>query len=283
LTIDALAKRLQQLLDDGSIPASSLSKRARKTLAGLFDAGILSEEPSGAGRRVVVRSPTGLKNWVATRYPHGLHGRDDVQGRRAAGVANLRDSKRGGGVGSALSHLRGFGDACLRRGDETLPVAEMTRRFGAASLLVDADCDWKLDGRICAVENLEVFLCIEKIVDDLDLAIFTHGRFSQQVIDWLADYAAPTATILHAGDYDPVGLAEYLRLKATLGERVRLFIPPDFEDKLSRYGNRELLRKSRKLLATVRASDDPQVRRVVDLIDEHGRALEQEALLIGMP
>ncbi len=281
MATDALAKRLRDLLDEGSVPASSLSKRARRRLAGLFDAGILAEEPAGAGRRVVVRSRVGLENWIDGVYPHGLDGRDDTDGSRASGVANLRDSKRGGPVGAALIHLRGFGEARLRCDDESLPVAELTRRYGAASLLVDEQCQWQLDGRICTVENLEMFLRVEDVVDGVEVAIFTHGRFSQQVIDWLAKRSSPRATIIHAGDYDPVGLAEYLRLKDGLGERVELFVPPDLDERLHRYGNTELLRKSRRLLSELRRSEDAQVRRVVELMDEHGRALEQEALLIG--
>lgn len=281
MATDALARRLADLLEEGSVPASSLSKRARRTLAGLFDVGVLAEEPAGAGRRVVVRSRAGLENWIDNAYPHGLEGHDDTVGRRASGIANLRDSKRGGSVGAALIHLRGFGETRLYCGGESLPVAELTRRYGAASLLVDERCQWQLDGRICTVENLEVFLCIEDVIDDLDVAFFTHGRFSSEVIDWLARCSSPAATIIHAGDYDPVGLAEYLRLESELGERAELFVPADIEERLRVYGNTELLRKSRKLLGELRKSEDAQVQRIVELMDEHGRALEQEALLIG--
>lgn len=279
LATDALAKRLGELLEQGSVPASRLSKRARQRLASLFDAGILAEEPAGAGRRVVVRSRAGLENWIERFYPHGLDGLGEALGR-TGGVANLRDSKRGGSVGTTLIHLRGFADARLVCDGDTLPVAELTRRFGAASLLVDSGCRWQLDGRICTVENLEMFLRIEAVVADLDTAIFTHGRFSGEVIDWLARCASPLTTIIHAGDYDPVGLAEFLRLKEGVGERAQLFVPADLDERLHRYGNPELLRKSRKLLGELRRSEDAQVRRVVASMDEHGCALEQEALLI---
>lgn len=282
VAIDPLAKRLRRLLEDGALPASQLSRRARQQLVGLFDAEILTEELSGAGRRVVLHSRTGLENWIGTHYPHGLDGRDDVQGMRAAGVANLRDSKRGGTVGATLIHLRGFGQASLRRGGEIMPVADLTRRFGAASLRIDDTCTWSVSGRICTVENLEFFLRVEEIIPALDLAIYTHGRLSQQVIDWLAAHAAPDARIVHAGDYDPVGLAEYLRIATAVGARAQLFVPANLSELIERYGNARLLRESRKCLEDLHHTSDPQVRQVVAFLDTHGRALEQEALLVDL-
>lgn len=277
---DPLARRLKVLMQHGSLASSKLSKRARDKLSTLFDAGILVEEPAGAGHRVLVRSTQGLKNWIARRYPHGLDGHGATMSGRVEAVANHRDSKVSTGLDASLVHLRGFGNSELRRGEEQFPVAELTKAFGAASLLVRQDCSWRLSGRLCTVENLEVFLRIEELLDDVDLAIYTGGRLSGLVISWLANCCGEDSLFLHVGDYDPVGLAEYLRLTKQLGGRVNLYLPDDLEERLIRYGNTQLLRQSRKLQAVLRRSDDPTVRTVVELIDRHGRCLEQEALLI---
>ena len=228
----------------------------------------------------MLRSPQGLQNWIERRYPHGLDGHPSRLSGRVEGVANLRDSKGGHDLETALVHLRGFGDAGLQREGRRFPVAQLTDDFGAASLVVRDGCNWLLSGRVYTVENLEVFLRVEELSDEVDIAIYTGGRLSELVISWLASCCTDEASIVHAGDYDPVGLAEYQRLKEKLGARVELYLPDELEERLIRYGNEALLRKSRRVLAKLRRCDDPQVRSVVELIDRHGRCLEQEALLI---
>lgn len=277
--VDALAKLLHELLEQGSVPASHISGRARRELVELFQAQVLVERRAGAGRRVLVAGQRGLESWIAGRYPHGLKGRRGLEGR-ARGVANLGDSKRGGSVDSALVHLRGFGEGRFFSEGEVFPVAELTTSFGAASLLVDEGCRWEFEGRLCMVENLEAFLYVEELVPDVDVAIYTQGRLPQLVLDWLERSQSGRGRVIHFGDYDPVGLDEYLRLSAALGEGVELFLPDELREMFARYGNAELLQVSRKVLNRVRRSEDPQVRRVVELFDEYGRGLEQEALLI---
>ena len=279
--VDALAKRLAVLLEDGSIQASRLSKRARSRLASLFDAGILRDVHAGAGYRVEVVSRSGLERWIERHFPHGLEGLQDGTSARAAGVANLRDSKRGGTVESTLVMLRGFGSARLPNGrGDALPAAELTTRFGVAALAVDEDSEWRLHGRVCTVENLEVFMHVEHLLDPLDIAVYTHGNLPGRVLDWLEASATSSTEFVHAGDYDPVGLAEFLRLHQRLGDRASLLVPEDLDALFERYGNKDILRRSRSELSTVRTSDHHQVQQVVDLIERYGCALEQEALLI---
>ena len=277
---DPLAKKLQELMQRGTIASSQLSKQLRKELSTLFDTEILVEEPAGRGRRIVVRSMPGFQNWIAWRYPHGLEGHEAELSGRVEGVANFRDSKAGRGLDASLVHLRGFGESFLRRGEERMPIAELTNSFGAASLLVRAGCLWRMSGQVCTVENLEVFLRIEELVDDVDVAVYTGGRLSGLVLSWLASSCSDDTLFLHVGDYDPVGLAEYLRLSERLGRRAKLYLPSDLEERLIRYGNRAILHGSRKQMAALRRSSDPSVRTVVDLIDRHGCCLEQEALLV---
>ncbi len=60
-------------------------------------------------------------------------------------------------------------------------------------------------------------------------------------------------TVFHLGDYDPVGLSEYLRLEAVLGSRAVLYVPPDLEDLLRRFGKPALLAGQTEVLARLRA------------------------------
>jgi hypothetical protein len=56
------------------------------------------------------------------------------------------------------------------------------------------------------------------------------------------------------------------------------------ETRLARFSNRELLEKgdSQAMLAQLRRSDLPTIRRVLELIDRYSAGLEQEALLVKL-
>ncbi|MCD6589074.1 MAG: hypothetical protein J7K88_11045 [Candidatus Fermentibacteraceae bacterium] len=88
--------------------------------------------------------------------------------------------------------------------------------------------------------------------------------------------------VTHYGDYDPVGLGEYLRIKNKRTDRTELYLPENLEELVAKYGSEELLAKSRKLMPELRGSSDKAVRRVVSILNSTGRALEQE-LLLSLP
>jgi len=78
----------------------------------------------------------------------------------------------------------------------------------------------------------------------------------------------------------PVWMDEFLRLRAACPGRTAMYMPPDLEGLLSRYGKQELISDSGAILARLRKNDDPQVRYVVELMDRWGVGLEQEVLLL---
>jgi hypothetical protein len=107
------------------------------------------------------------------------------------------------------------------------------------------------------------------------------GRASQRLVDWLSNLTAPGFSLVHLPDYDPIGLAEFERLYACLGERVSLYLPPKLDVLFTRYSNRKLLQKAktRTIMGRLRGSRLADVQRVLKLIDSHNAGLEQEALL----
>lgn len=285
MSVDPLADRLARLLEEGSCRASALSRAMRRRLQPLFDVDVLVERRAGAGFRVELTSAPALRQWIVREYPYGLDGTDEELPSRARGVANFADSKRYGRVDASLLQLRGFGDAVLSGPGQVMHIAELTRRFGAASLVLEEPFVWGFSGRLALVENLECFLAVEHLLPHIDLALWSRGRTSSRVIDWLSSPSMAHATIIHAGDYDPVGLDEYLKLADALcsdGEarRVELYIPDDLAERLQRFGRAELLSDSVEVLERVRRQADDAVRRVLVDIDRVGKGLEQEALLI---
>lgn len=267
------------MLDDGSIPAAKFSSAMRARLASLFQLAVLSEEKSGGGRRIVVKNDTALRQWIAANYPSGLVGIAAELPPRAESVANFADSKRGRPIDVWLVFLRGFGDAVLRRSVGAMPLAELTRGFGVTAAILEPRDPWQIDGTLALVENLELFLHVERVAPDVDVALWYAGRVPGRVLDWVA--ALPARQFLHMPDYDPVGLDEYLKVRARVGDRARLFVPADLEGRVARFGRAQLLEDSEAVLLRVRKEADSAVRAVLDVLDRHGKGLEQEALLIA--
>ena len=70
-------------------------------------------------------------------------------------------------------------------------------------------------------------------------------------------------------------------MRAAFGDRADLFVPGDFEVLVATYGQPELLTRSLAVYRRVRLHADERVKAVLDVLDRHGRGLEQEALLIA--
>lgn len=280
--LDPLAGRPARLLADASVPATALSARQRERLGPLFAAGVLGEVRSGAGRRVEVRNRGALADFARALYPSGLEGlTGEGAAPRSRAVAQVRDAKRAAGTDAEAVLLRGFGEARLTGPAGALPVGEWTRRAGVAALQIAQGCPWGWEGQVAVVENAEAFFHLEDLDLPCGLALYAGGRLSRRVLAWLASPPMAGARYLHLGGYDPVGLDEYLRLARACPGRVRLFVPEGFEGLLAAYGKPSLPAASPAVQARLRRAEDPDVRRVVALLDRHGAGLEQEALLLG--
>jgi len=279
--LDSLAKHLATLLDTFALPSSSISKADRKRIQSLFDAGVIEEVRSGAGRRIIVTNQTALQAFILSLYPSGLEGFAGDLPSRSKAVAECRDSKKAIGKRPAILLARGFNGCAFHKGELRLPVAEWTKSAGVASLCLDAIEGWQCRGTLGLVENLETFWHIERIAPFVDLAIYSEGRIGANVLDWLISPGMIEAQVVHFPDYDPVGIDEYLRIKRACPERTELFRPADLEKLFIRYGKAQLLHDNQAVLARLRKSADSDVHSVVELMDRFGVGLEQEALLIS--
>lgn len=280
MAVDALAEKIRLLRLQGNLASSRLTDRDRTRLQSLFEAGVLIEERSGAGKKVVVKNEASLDAFVQRFYPSGLEGRGGALTPRSRAVAEQRDSKKARERGPLVVLLRGFGNCELHTGEDLLPVAHLTELAGVAALRLEGR-QWRYSGVIAIVENLEVFWNFEKLETGAQLALYAQGRLSGRILNWLSSPAMEQARIIHCGDYDPVGLDEFLRLKTACPGRSELFLPSNLEELFFRYGKRELLPNNAAVLARLRKTEDPAVRRVVKLMDRYGLGLEQEVLLLG--
>lgn len=282
MKIDPLADRLSQLIETGSLPYSRLTKAMARQVESLFDFDILGVARYGGGRRIVVRDSRALRRWVHSRYPSSLEGTRALLPPRAEAVANFADSKAGRPLAHRAVFMRGFRGSKLFGQSGIVPLDEMTNKHGLAGVLLDLRTPWKFKGTLALVENLELFLHIEQVVPHIDAALWTVGRLEHALLEWIAGMA--DCHVLHVGDFDPVGLDEYLRLVAAQPQGgATLFVPHDLERRLSTYGKEALLLDSAAVLDRVRRTAPEDVRPVLTIIDKYCKGLEQEALLIPLP
>lgn len=283
--LDAFAGLLADLSSAGAVPASRVTARARGKLTPLFAANVLVETRAGAGRRVEVRSPETLVQFIARHYPAGLFAdpaADDGLDRRTRALSQYRDTKALGGLDFEVVEYRLLGAAPLSVGGTAVERSGVCGDLGAF-VLYDArpaDRDVGFAGVVATVENPTVFIRHDWAAAGVDLALATHGRMSRRLIDWLASESMRDAQVVHYGDYDPVGLSEFCRLEAVLGDRASLFVPDSIERLFSQYSDRELLSRSAGLLPALQQSRRQEVQWLLRLMAEFGGALEHEVLLI---
>lgn len=283
--LDAFAGLLAELITAGSVQASRVSPKARARLAPLFSAEVLVETRAGAGRRVEVRTPETLAKFISRHYPAGLFAdpsADEVLDRRTLALSRYRDTKALGGLDFEIVEYRLAGKAPLLIGSTSIGRSGVCGDLGAFVLhdARTADRDVRFAGVVATVENPTVLIRYDWEAAGVDLAVATYGRMSRRMIDWLASEPMGDALVVHYGDYDPVGLSEFCRLEAALGQRASLFIPDQIERLFSQYSDRDLLSRSSGLLPAIQQSSNAEVRRVVQLMAVSGGAVEQEALLI---
>lgn len=275
---DAFARLIRRLQAEGQVARSQFSGRSLKDLRSLFDAGVLTQERSGAGMVVTLRKPEALQGFYLSRYPSA--GKAVGGPPRASAVGMLRNAKRIRRTDMEPVLLRAMKSINCSRNDVQSDLQAATNQTGAACLILESGRFWTLTTSIAVVENLECFLHFEKMCVAADLALYAAGRLSDLALTWLRSTEMSQCRFIHCGDYDPVGLDEFLRLKTAVGERASLYLPANLKALIAKYGRRKLLRDSEAVLKRLRCTSDPAVRQVLNILDETGCGLEQEVLLI---
>ena len=214
---------------------------------------------------------------ILNKYPNGLVFQADG---RMGGILSSRDSKKGGNASKALVVLRfttsssddGFG----------LPCFDLTEKNGVVSLLVD-ESNSMLKGVVVIVENFDCFLSAENFVIDADVILYSGGRLGNKVITWLSQ-CDEIGRIIHMGDYDPVGLCEFIRIEDGSNHQTEFYFHPSLNDSVFRtYGKASLVSDSKNAKslekARLHSSKDHGFNNTIELILRTGFGLEQEFLL----
>lgn len=277
---DAFARLLRRIIKDGTIPRSQVSRSSLKRLQSLLDADVIQKVRRGGGFVLELREPESLISFYRGTYP-SLDLPEGIS-PRARSVGTFRSAKRVACTDREPRLMRAIRPLGCSRDGVKCDILAGTLQTGAVCLVIEKNRFWSMSGAIAVVENLECFLYFERMDVEADAALYTAGRLSDLTLQWLGSLELSGCRFIHCGDYDPVGLDEYLRLKEVVGDRVRMHVPENLSRLISTLGRPELIRNpsSSSLLSRLRASDDADIKRIVKIMDETGRGLEQEALLI---
>jgi hypothetical protein len=270
--------KLKLLHKKGQLAKSQCGRQFLNFVQPLLSANVVTEERSGSGRKLVVGDLTVLQAFIDQNFHDATRNREVLQ--RIAGVQRFRDSKAFASDNPELVHVRAWRKNILIKNETVVDAVRETALHSVFSFQLSHL--YTLHGRCALVEGPVIFSCFERLSLDVPLVIYGEGRLSKRIVEWLAKQRESKFSLVHLPDYDPVGLHDFERLRASLGLRVCLYIPSNVEELFAKYSKRKLLekRRSQMLLATVRCSDSPEVQRIVELMDKHNAGLEQEALLI---
>lgn len=212
-----------------------------------------------------VKDATSFTQYLDRNFP----GRHDVATAGPVGnVRRYRDSKAGKGTAAGVVLLRGRGMIDLN--GEAFDLGYATERFGCAAALrptVRAP-------RLATVENLDSFLRAEAVLGQDRVYLHPYGRIGSGSFAGLE-----SDDILHFGDYDYVGLDEYLRLKSAYPQ-LEFHLPAALDAYWERYARP--LKRDATITARVRESQDPAVLRVRTLLETTNHFLEQQALFLSL-
>lgn len=274
-------RRLRESQPHG-LPQSQMPARCRSLVESLRTCGALDLKPTAQGILLRICNPGAFQDFLDARCPGGLYvSIDEIEDRCAAVVAfgDAKAIRRGPFEGVFIRSTKP--NVTIVAGDgRAVPVNDLTRLAGGAALLLSDESQWSFAGTVAVVENAEAFWRHERVLAEVDLAVFACGKMSSRLLDWLASDLMGDCHITHWGDYDPIGVSEYVRLMQSCPGRVTFYAPPEVIELLPQFGKRELVTAQAEQLDRLRDKlHDPVVHRMVDLFDQHRRGLEQEILL----
>jgi hypothetical protein len=138
-----------------------------------------------------------------------------------------------------------------------------------------------VDVTVVVVEGHENFREIARqkyLFDGLTPLFVWRYQNSTAVAEWLK--SIPNA-YLHFGDFDPKGIHIYLtefknKIPATRGQ---FLIPANLEALFTQHGEKALYEKQKKYIPALRASNQPELVPLIEMIVKHKKGLAQEILI----
>ena len=281
MIMPVFAQQLKKLLNGENLPITGISNKNIKRLRTLIETGVVSSKRINAGRSLKAIHLSELQMFADKEYPSGLDAAIAGASNRAECVALFRNAKHKRIKNDRESLLvKAFSDKhdLLKINNFILPVTPWCEIAGIAGIQLKDNDILEITGRVALVENIEVFWFFEEMDVQVDMVYYTAGRFSGRFLNSLTPNK--DLSIIHFGDYDPVGVDEYLKIKKKF-KTTEFYIPDNIES-LFKYGKTELLSKNKAILRRLRKEQDQTAVELVGYMDKYNKGLEHEILLTNL-
>ncbi len=288
----ALLAALEKLREShtGLLPASALSSSQRRSLETFAQTTkCVQMRPSGRGVVFEITQPSIVDKHWRDLSPVDLLDLDDGLPNRAKNIATSRSSKSHDHLHDVHYLLVKAAKGPVTWVDDTghkLDLRQTTDLQGAAAFAIREHNSWTTDGVLWLVENQALFDRLDWLPDQLNTSIaYYSGNLRNSFLEWLI--AKPRAqTIWFFPDYDGVGLMNYARIKACLGDSVKFWLMPEWQSKLGRFGSAALWNAtSKEFHNALRYLNDLEIEAGMKLLINEmrtkGMALEQEAVWLS--
>ncbi len=245
----ALISALQKLhkAPQGQASGSQFTNDQRKALDTFIQqTRALSCITSGRGVVYRILQLEVLEQHIRSLSPSYFDAMPDSLPNRASNIGQFRDSK--------VSHARhntyyllmkAMGESIVwKNTTDTLNLSECCDRFGVGTIEIDTKDSWHSDQTLWLVENQAVFDRIDWLPEGTEASIHWYrGHLNTNLLDWLSTKERASSIVLFP-DYDGVGLQNFVRLHQRVGNQCSLWLMPDWEAKLKRYGSNDIWRNT---------------------------------------
>lgn len=281
-----LRTALLKLNQKGTVPLSQLSKHQQQALNQFAkQTNTINLQKQGRGDVYCIVLPEVFD----VHFKHHCPDIDAASASlpsRALNIALTRGSKTGKHQHS-IYHLllKASGSDIVWSNQDTqttLPLCQLTQAFGSTSLTITNDDAWSSNSPLWLVENQALFDCIDWMPKDTRATVlYYQGHIDGRLLTWLSHRSRSPEIVLFA-DYDGVGLSNFARLYAQLGESCQFWLMPDWQQKLLRYGNRTVWQDTFHYLNHIETQIPAYLWPLVSEMRSHGLALEQEAVWLSI-
>lgn len=211
---------------------------------------------------------------IDSRLPH-----------RAQHIAQTRSSKSGHHQHDYYYPLlKAVGENISWHNDEhgcQLPLSQLTRDFGSTSLTISSADSWYTPKALWLIENQALFDRTDWLPKDSQASlIYYGGQIDGRLLNWLSGRTR-AQIVIHFADYDAVGLSNFARLYARLGDTCTFWLMPNWAKKLAHYGNQKLWQDNLNLFLSIKEELPEYVQPLMKQMAQQGLALEQEVVWLG--
>jgi hypothetical protein len=288
--MSGLSQAIKRLLDsEGPLKQSEFSIAVRKQLDE-FALRTRQIEVMREGRGTVYRilNRAGLQNYFQQLHPIDPSALPEDLPDRSRNIGVNRNSKKGrSGHETHYLLMKSWDeDVVWQNGECALPVATLTRQFGAAVLQINTYQAWYCNRKLLLVENQALFDRTDWLESDFDgCLIYYAGQISDLMLNWFSLIPRCPRLVLFP-DYDGVGLNNYVRLAEALHNETALnfFWMLNWQRKLVKFGDPNIWSNTRtqfenafSRLENMGLAEECFME-LANLSQRHGKTLEQEAI-----